>query len=120
MAEININFRKLERAATEAFKETCLITHRNIIQVISEPGAFDGFPDSDLIDTGLLRASQQPPEIQGDTAIFRNVSSYSAYVYLGYTLRNGKEVKGRPWMQEGIDRTNIQATFELLLKAKLS
>lgn len=120
MVKIDINLRKLEKAAEQAFKETCLIAHRNIIQVISEPGAFPDYPDSDIVDKGILRASQQPPEIQGGTAILRNTASYSAYVYLGYTLRNGKEVKGRPWMQEGINRTDIQKTFELLLKAKLS
>ena len=96
-----------------------MIAHRNMIRVISEKGAFEDFPGSDIIDTGNLRASQQPPEFSGDFAYFRNTADYSVYVYLGYTRLNGVSVKGRPWMMKGVERTDIEATFAKLLKAKL-
>lgn len=119
MVEVNINLSKLEKAARQAFRETCMIAHRNMIKVISEPGAFPDFPNRDIVDTGNLRANQQPPEFQGDFAYFRNTAEYSAYIYLGYTRLNGVSVKGRPWMMTGVERTDIEKTFAALLKAKL-
>jgi hypothetical protein len=120
LAKVRIDLAKVDRAMTEALQEACLLAHRQIIQVISEPGAFDDF-DGDIVDQGILRTNQQPPEFSpdGSKAVFRNTVDYAIFVYLGYTLRNGKTQKGRPWMAEGLRRIDMQKTFELLLKAKL-
>jgi hypothetical protein len=73
MARVTINRSKIDAAAARAFDDAALIVHRNIVQVISEPGAFPGFA-GDIVDTGNLRANQQLPQIRGDTAIFRNTA----------------------------------------------
>ncbi len=121
MTTAKIDVSRITKAAKEAFRDACFIGHRNIIQVISEPGAFPGFPQ-DIVDTGLLRASQQPPEFSGDGAIatFANRGcSYALYVYMGFTTRAGNEVQGRPWIMEGLKRTDLTATTQKLLDAKL-
>ena len=119
MAKVKINKRKIDDSVQRAFTDAALIVHRNIVMAISEPGAFDGF-DGDIVDTGNLRANQQLPEIRGNTAIFRNTAEYAIYVYLGYTLRNGKTQQGRPWMLLGVERSGFDVAFAQLLKARLS
>lgn len=121
MTKATIDVSKITKAAKSAFKDACFIAHRNIIQVISEPGAFPSHPSSDIVDKGLLRASQQPPVFsQGDTvAIFANGVSYGIYVALGYTTRSGIEVEGRNWMMLGLRRTDLTATTQKLLDAQL-
>jgi hypothetical protein len=120
LAKVQLDLGRIDRALTEAFQEACLLAHRQMVEVISEPGAFDGF-DGDIVDQGILRTNQQPPEFSpdGSQAIFRNTVDYAFWVYMGYTLRNGKTQKGRAWMAEGLRRVDLQKTFELLLKAKL-
>jgi hypothetical protein len=119
LAKVKINKRKIDSGVQRAFMDAALIVHRNIVMVISEPGAFEGF-DGDIVDTGNLRANQQPPEIRGNTAIFRNTAEYAIYVYLGYTFRNGSSQPGRPWMKLGLERSGFDAAFAQLLKAGLS
>lgn len=118
MTKVNIKVKEYSVEAQRAFRQTVLILHRNTIQVISEPGAFEGF-EGDIVDKGLLRQNQRPPQINGLKATLRNTVAYGIYVRDGYTLRNGKRVRGRDWMKEGVKRTNLQGTFKALLKAKL-
>jgi hypothetical protein len=121
MVQVKLDSAKITKAVKAAFRDTCFITHRNMVQVISDPNAFPLFPGQDIVDKGVLRANQQPPELSADgtKATFRNTAEYALYVYLGYRLRNGGTQPGRPWMAEGLKRTDFQKTFQLLLKAKL-
>lgn len=118
MAKVVVNFRIVEVAAVEAFKETAYLLGRTFSEVISERGAFDAHPDRDLVDTGKLRASQRLT-IRGGVAEFSWSSEYAVYQHSGYQLRNGEEWKGRPWTEEGLQRFNLQETYSRLLKAKL-
>lgn len=121
MATVKIDSAKITKAVKGAFRDACFITHRDIVQVISDPNAFPLFPGQDIIDIGILKGNQQPPELSADgtKATFRNTAEYALYVYLGYRLRNGGTQPGRPWMAEALKRSDFQKTFQLLLKAKL-
>lgn len=121
MTKVNINIGAIEQAAKEAFQDAALIAHREMITVISEPGAFPEFPDSDIIGSGNLKGEQQVPEItkDGTEATFKNNAGYSLYVALGYTLRDGKEQPGRNWMMLALNRMSFQGTFDKLLEARL-
>jgi hypothetical protein len=119
LAKVKINKRKIDNGVQRAFTDAALIVHRNIVMVISEPGAFDGF-DGDIIDTNNLRANQKVPQIRGNTAVFRNTADYAIYVYLGFTYRTGRVQPGRPWMKLGLERSGFDVAFAQLLKAGLS
>lgn len=121
MAKVSLNVGAIERAAKDAFQDAALIAHREMITVITEVGAFPEFPDSDIIDDGILKGEQKVPEItkDGTEAIFKNNADYSLYVALGYTLRNGKEQPGRNWMMLALNRMSFEGTFNKLLEAKL-
>jgi hypothetical protein len=119
VAKVNLNIGAIEKAAIEAFKDSCFLLGREFTEIISEPGAFPDFPDSDIVDTGALRASQQLEFVSSTDARFTWSVDYALYVHEGYTLRNGKEQPGRPWGTEGLKRFKVQETFEALLKAKL-
>lgn len=118
--KVNLDISVIQGKAIEAFQETCQLAHREMIQVISDPNAFDNFPGQDIVDTGNLRASQQPPQFTSPTeAVFVNAAEYAYFVALGYTLRNGKQQPGRNWMMLALDRVDAQATFNKLLEGKL-
>lgn len=103
MPDVKLDFGRIERAARAAFRETCLLAHREMIVVISEPGAFDGFP-GDIVDTGLLRSSQQPPQFSGDQARFVNTVEYAVVVHEGAEFRAGQS-----WEVKSHTQTRTQA-----------
>lgn len=119
MVKVNLDISIIQGKAIEAFQETCFLLGREFTQVISEVGAFDTFPDRDLVDTGALRASQQLDFISPTEAQFSWTVDYALYVHEGYTLRNGKQQPGRPWTKLALDRLDAQATFNTLLESKL-
>ncbi len=118
MPKVTIDTAKLTKAAQSAFKETVLLMGTKFTEVISEPGAFDGFP-GDIVDTGRLRASQQTDFISPNEAQISFNVEYAIFVHEGYTLRNGGSQPGRPWTSEGLKRFDAQKAFGLLLAAKL-
>jgi hypothetical protein len=119
MAKVVLDIGGVEVAAKAAFKDACYFVHTEIIKTISDPNAFPDFPGQDIVDTGVLRASQQPPEFNSDgtEATFRNTADYAYWVYNGYTKRNGEEQPGRPWIDATLERVNFQGTFEKFYKA---
>lgn len=144
MVKVRINTKAIERSALAAFKQTCLKAHKEMIKVISTTGDFDGF-DGDIVDTGNLRANQQPPVFEGSKATFRNTAEYAVIVHEGATFRAGESwpvraykrrgvnvsahtrtrqtartVEGRPWMMRGLERIKIQETFEEILAKRLT
>lgn len=121
MAElkVNIDVREIERGAIEAFRESCFLLGIEFTKIISEPGVFKEFPDSDIVDTGQLRASQKVEFPKATEARFSWSQDYSLYVHEGYILRNGKKQPGRPWTQVGLDRFKFDDTYNKILKRKL-
>lgn len=93
MPKITIEVARMELAARRAFADTCQLVHREMIAVISESGLFPGYP-GDIVDTGLLRASQQPPRITsngaGAVARFANNADYAIAVHEGAEFRAGE------------------------------
>jgi len=117
MIKVRIDLEKIIKAAEISMGQTALAIHRAALEVIAEPGVFDGF-DGDIIDTGKLRDSQRI-DIKSRSAILRNTVDYANAVRSGYTRRNGATVGGRDWMAEAIRRVDPQNIFEKLLRSKL-
>jgi hypothetical protein len=76
-------------------------------EVISEPGAFDGF-EGDIVDTGRLRASQQLDFVSPNEARFSWNTEYALYVLLGFTYRNGREQPGRDWTKRRLEQLDVR------------
>jgi hypothetical protein len=92
MVKVKIDIGSVESAAIAAFKDACYFAHAEMIKTISDPGAFEDFPGQDIVDTGNLRASQQPPEFSenGTKATFRNTAEYADIIHNGATFEAGK------------------------------
>jgi len=120
LTRVILDISGIEAAAKAAFKDTAYFVHAEIIKTISDPNAFPEFTGQDVVDTGVLRASQQPPEFSSDgtVATFKNTIEYGYWVYNGYTKRNGEEQPGRPWMDATLERINFQETFEKLFEGR--
>lgn len=119
MTKVHINIAKITAASKEAFRESCFLLSRTFTEVISDPGAFPEHPGRDIVDLGTLRASQNLQFRSNTEAVFSWPVDYAFYQHEGYTLRNGEEWVGRPWTEAGIERLNLQATYDKLLEAKL-
>lgn len=117
--DINLNVTIVEQTCVQAFQDTCLLLGREFTKVISEPGAFDAFPDSDIVDTGQLRAAQQLEFRSPGLASYSWNLDYAAAVHFGYTLRNGEEEPGRPWTELGLERFDFEGTYGKLLADRL-
>jgi len=120
VVKVNLNTKKIERAAIEAFRDAAFLQGRVFTEVISEPGAFDDFPNQDIIDTGDLKRSQRLrfPSDTVATFVWENLE-YPIYVHEGYTRTNGTVVKGRPWTKLGLERFDLQGTIAKLMALKL-
>ena len=119
MAAKNLNNLILKAAAT-ALTKTAQAYERKTVQLISQNGAFSGFP-GDIVDTGLLRASK---DVRRDSEFAVTVSyggtaaPYALYVHEGYTLRNGNEQPGRPWLRRAEEELDLEGIFtEALARA---
>lgn len=105
--------RLLEASASKALAKTTQAYERKCTQLISQNGAFAGFP-GDIVDTGALRASK---EVRADGPLARTVSygntaaPYALFVHEGYTLRSGREQPGRPWLRRAEEELDLQGIF---------
>jgi len=117
--KVQINLKAVERAAEQSFKEACYLLGNEFTRVISEPGAFPGFP-GDIVDSGQMRASQQLDFPDLGEARFTWNTEYSLYVHEGVTLKNGKTISGRPWTKLGLERFNLPDSYAKILEVKLS
>lgn len=92
------NVDKLNSAIIQAFKDTILLFGRENTKVISTPGLFPEFPNSDIVDTGELRSSQTI-EFESDTVgVLSWPKAYALPVHEGATFRN------RPFMRRAHTR----------------
>lgn len=119
MTLVKLNTTKITKAARSAFREACFLQGRVFTEVISEPGAFSSHPNSDIVDTGALRASQTLTFEDADTARFAWPVEYSLYVQKGYTRSNGTIIEGRDWIAEGQRRFNVADAVAKLMKTRL-
>lgn len=103
MTKVNINVQRIAQSAQQAHKEVAIAIHNRAIQVISEPGYFDGFPQ-DIVDTGRLRGSQEFPRLEGNAYVLRNTVDYAQIVYFGATFNAGES-----WMVKEHERKIKQA-----------
>jgi hypothetical protein len=101
----------IKGAALRAFQTTMLELGITFQEVIEEVGAFPEFPQSDIVDTGDLRDSQQIEFPQPGSVRFDWPVEYAPYVHEGYTLKNGSTQPGRQWTKIGVDRFNIQKRY---------
>lgn len=118
--KLTIKTGEINAAAQRAFSETAFLLGREFTRVISEPRTWDGFEGKrDIVDTGVLRASQQLVFPSPFTAVYSWPVEYAAYVHEGYTLRNGRELKGRPWTEIAQVEFDVEATFAERYRANL-
>lgn len=118
---VTLRVPEINGAAERAFKETAFLLGRQFTQVITEPRTWDGFNGvRDIVDTGQLRSSQQLVFTQPLEAVFSWPVEYASAVHDGYTLRGGREVKGRPWTTIALQEFDVQATFGALYARELS
>lgn len=118
--DVNLNVSIVEQSCVAAFQDACFLLGREFTQVISDPNAFDNFPDQDIVDTGLLRSSQRLEFRSPTIASFSWPVEYGSAVRDGYTLRNGTVVEGRDWIGLGLERLDFEATYGKLLSDRLS
>jgi hypothetical protein len=109
----------IKGAALRAFQTTMLELGITFQEVIEEVGAFPDFPQSDIVDTGDLRDSQQIEFPQPGSVRFDWPVEYAPYVHEGYTLRNGEQQPGRPWTELGVERFNVRMRYAENLNREL-
>ena len=109
------------RSASRARAKTATALERKTTEVISSNGYFSGFP-GDIVDTGALRASKEVTVSGPYVRILRyggTAAPYALFVHEGYTLRNGQEQPGRPWITRAAEDLDINATFTEFFEQKL-
>lgn len=118
--KLTINRTKIDQAAKRAFADLAELAEAKMVQVISEERTWPGFADArDIVDTGLLR-NNRGLAINGLTAVYFFSQEYALYVHEGYTLRNGRNVPGRPWTTIALQEINVAKTFQALLELYLN
>jgi hypothetical protein len=119
MVKVNLDTKAIEKTATDVFREVCYLQGLEFVKVITEPGAFDGFPDQDIVDKENLRASQALTFPRPDIGTFTWSVEYGIFVRFGYQTRSGTEVKGRDWVALGLERYDFEGALAKLLAFKL-
>ncbi|TAG98732.1 MAG: hypothetical protein EAZ18_00205 [Oscillatoriales cyanobacterium] len=116
---ITFNGGAIKGAALRAFQITMIELGETFQEVIEEVGAFSDFPQSDIVDTGDLRDSQQIKFPQPGAVKFDWSVEYAPYVHEGYILQNGNTQSGRPWTKVGLSRFNVQMRYAENLNQEL-
>lgn len=119
---INLDFSQINKATEKAFREMALVMSGEFTKAISDPVYAWPIGDSprDVVDTGILRRSQQH---QVDT--FRMVATYqwpleyAAAVHNGYLTRAGNAMPARPWTDKALAKSNPAQITERLIGAYL-
>lgn len=117
--KITFNGGAIKGAALRAFQTTMIELGETFQEVIEDVGAFPDFPQSDIVDTGDLRDSQQIEFPQPGSVVFDWPVEYAPYVHEGYTLQNGNEQPGRPWTKVGLARFKLQMRYAENLNQEL-
>lgn len=115
---LRTRFRRASNIADAAFLQTVRQLDQKYIEIFYHAGYFEGFPSSDIIDTGKLVNSQSfsttgfgKVEFTWDAENGQGVS-YASFVHDGYTLRNGLQQRGRPWTVDIQNEFDFVAQFQ--------
>ncbi|MGL5915739.1 MAG: hypothetical protein ACRCZG_05715 [Culicoidibacterales bacterium] len=102
--------RKIERA----FKAANMGLQRNMVkQITSDKWNWGDGSLRDIVDTGLLRSSQQPPNfVTALKAIHANTVNYAVAVHEGATFKDGRTMPGRPWMTQALKEFDFIAAMK--------
>lgn len=118
---ITLKVPEINAAAERAFKQTAFLLGRQFTEVITQPRTWKGFEGQrDIVDTGVLRSSQQVNFTKPLEAVFSWPVEYAAYVHEGYILRNGRKVEGRPWTTIAAQELDVQSTFGTIYSRELN
>lgn len=115
---LRTRFRRANTIADAAFLQTVRQLDQKYIEIFYRAGYFDGFPFSDIVDTGKLVGSQSFSSVGAGKveftwdAVTKKGVAYASFVHDGYTLRNGLKQKGRPWTVEVQNEFNFAEEFE--------
>ena len=116
MATVTINATAITKRIEDAFNDANQILHREMVSLITDDRW--NWPTGgtrDIVDTGLLRSSQQPAQVIGDTARHVNTAGYAYLVHQGYTTRAGFTAPERPWMTTALKELNMVKVMSKLL-----
>lgn len=108
---MSLNLNKIVNAAQGAFRKTAEELGAKYTEVITTEGYFPTHPNSDIVDTGALRDSQQIIFKGGVNVEYKWNVPYAVYVHEGYTTRSGTVVPGRPWTQHGLNVFQLGVRF---------
>lgn len=110
---LKLNVNQFNDDVEQAFKDTAFLLGREFTRVITQPRNWDGFEGPrDIVDRGQLRSSQQLIFTGPLEALYTWPVEYAEPVHDGYTLRDGRRIKGRPWTQVAISEFDVQKAFE--------
>lgn len=111
--ELSLN--GVTKALERAFKKTAEDLGAKYTEVIKTEGYFPTHPNSDIVDTGALRDSQEIIFKGGVNVEYKWNVPYAFYVHEGYTTRSGTVVQGRPWSQHGLNIFQLGVKFAINL-----
>lgn len=119
--KLTLEIGPINAAAEQAFKETAFMLGREFTRVITQPRLWDGFDGArDIVDRGQLRSSQQLVFTGPMEAIYSWPVEHAVYAHEGYTLRNGREMKGRAWTEIATQEFDVQQAFTQRYQANLN
>lgn len=109
---LTVNDVAINGAVETTFKEMVFLVGLEFTRVITEPRTWQGFEGvRDIVDTGQLRSAQQVVFVSPLEAVYSWPIEHAVYVHEGYTLANGREVKGRPWTEIALQEYDAQREF---------
>lgn len=108
---IKFDKQKISNLIQQSFRQTTAQYFAECQKVISDKNAFPDFPNQDIVDTGALKSSGQIVQQDGQTQLSWDVP-YALQVHEGYTLRNGKQQKARPWTKVALTKMDFLKVFK--------
>ena len=116
MATVTINASAITKRIEDAFSDANQILHREMVSLITDDRwNWPTGGQRDIVDTGLLRSSQQPARVINNVARHVNTAGYAYIVHQGYTTRSGFTAPERPWMTTALKELNMVKVMSKLL-----
>jgi hypothetical protein len=109
---------RIERKIKQAFKSVNFAFQRRLVQEITDDKwRWSDGGLRDIVDTGLLRNSQQPPNFLTDLhAVHVNTAAYAMPVHEGATFKTGAVLPARPWMTTALKEFDFVAAMKKAYK----
>lgn len=124
MADIEINWRDIDKALEKGFKDSVYAYGAEITKVISRPRFWDGFGDvRDIVDLGQLRASQVIEFNSPLEATISYTAEHADWIHNGTTrvVFGGRIVRvaPRPFLRIAAEEMNLNRVMEKNIKYRL-